>query len=257
VLQYSNTPFPRPKPTVNLDETLVKRVRGSIAAPDHIKEEAQVNKIVLLTVLMILVLAGIAHATPSTLIWIPSTDIQAGSTHLGIDAFSAAGSADDPTTDFGLTFGNGRYEWGVDYFEGIDDPIYLNAKALLKDESPTSLRLVAGVYSYGTDDSTAYNILYLLGSRTLSFGRLTAGYGIGREEALGADNAMLLLGYDKVINDRWGFAMDYQSGKSAFGAFSAGATYVINPTTSIIVGYTWFNDDSLADCFTMQFDVNL
>jgi hypothetical protein len=210
----------------------------------------------ILIVTCMLILTGAVQSTPSTLIWIPSTDIQAGTPHLGIDALSAAGSAEDPATDFGLTFGNGRYEWGVDYLEGIDDPIYLNAKALLKGETQASPRLVAGVYSFGTDDATAYDIFYLLGSKSFGFGRLTAGYGIGRKEALGEDNAMLLLGYDKMLSDKWGFAMDYQGGKSSFGAFSAGATYAINPSTSVIVGYTWFNDDAFADCLTTQFDMN-
>lgn len=39
-------------------------------------------------------------------------------------------------------------------------------------------------------------------------------------------------------------------------AVHATAIYVINPTTSVIVGYTWFNDDSFTDCLTTQFDMN-
>ncbi|MBP6964380.1 MAG: hypothetical protein KBC96_08245 [Armatimonadetes bacterium] len=207
--------------------------------------------------LIILALAVTAHATPSTLIWIPSTDIQTGSVHLGIDAFLAEGGADDPATDFGLTFGDGKIEYGLDYFEGIDDPLYLNAKALLKDESPTSPRLVAGVYGLGTDGDTSSSIVYLLASKTLSSGRLTAGYGVGRKRALGGDNAMVLLGYDKMISDKWWAAVDYQGGESAFGALSAGVAYTFSPTTSLIVGYDWFNDSSLADCVTIQLDMNL
>lgn len=210
----------------------------------------------ILIVTCMLILAGVAHATPSTLIWIPSTDIQVDSTHLGIDAFRTSGNADDPATDIGLTFGNGRYEWGIDYFEGIDDPIYLNAKALLKDETPTSPRLVAGVYAYGTNDATAYNIWYLLGSKTFDFGRLTAGYGIGRKEALGEDNAMIMLGFDRAIGDKWWAAVDYQGGESGFGALSAGVACTISPTTSVLLGYDWFNDDSLADALTVQLDMN-
>lgn len=207
-------------------------------------------------VFCVLVMATAAYATPSTLIWIPSTDLQAGSTHLGIDALSASGDAEDPATDFCLTFGDGRFEYGIDYFEGIDDPLFFNAKALLKDESETSPRLAAGIYGLGTESATAANIIYLLGSKTFPAGRFTAGYGVGRKEALGDDNAMILLGFDRIISARWGFAIDYQGGKSAFGAFSSGATYVINPTTSIIAGYTWFNDDAFADCLTTQFDMN-
>lgn len=210
----------------------------------------------ILIVTCMLILAGVAHATPSTLIWIPSTDIQVDSTHLGIDAFRTSGNADDPATDIGLTFGNGRYEWGIDYFEGIDDPIYLNAKALLKDETPTSPRLVAGFYGYGTESSTSYNIVYLLGSKTLEIGRFTAGYGVGRSEALGDDNAMIMLGFDRAIGDKWWAAVDYQGGESGFGALSAGVACTISPTTSVLLGYDWFNDDSLADALTVQLDIN-
>lgn len=215
------------------------------------------NNKLLFTILIMSGLAVVAHSTPSTLIWIPSTDIQSGSGHLGVDAFLAAGDADDPATDFGLTFGDGKYEYGVDYFEGIDDPIYLNAKALLKDETAASARLVAGVYNYGTDDATAYNIWYLLASKTFDFGRLTAGYGVGREEALGDDHAMLLLGWDRAVSDKWWAAIDYQGGKSAFGAISAGVAYAVSPAASLILGYDWFNDSSLADCLTIQVDMNL
>lgn len=215
------------------------------------------GKRAVLTALMIIGLATVAYATPSTLVWIPSTDIQSGSAHFGVDAFLAEGDAEDPATDFGLTFGNGKYEYGVDCFEGIGDPIYLNAKALLKDETATSPRIAAGVYGLGTDSDTSYAIIYVLGSKTFDFGRLTAGYGVGREEALGDDNGMLLLGFDRAIADEWWAAVDYQGGKSGFGALSAGVAYTINPTTSILVGYDWFNDSSLADCATIQFDVNL
>ncbi len=52
-----------------------------------------------------------AWGTPSTQVWIPSTDVEAyGSFHLGVDVYTtvftdAADGAQDFPTDFGLTVG--------------------------------------------------------------------------------------------------------------------------------------------------------
>ncbi len=236
----------------------MKRRVGIICVTEHIEEDAHVNKRAVLIALMasaMMAIGSAAYATPSTLIWIPSTDIQSGSMHLGIDIYEASGDGDLPT-DYGLTFGNGEFEYGVDYFEGIDDPVFFNAKALLIDESPTSPRLVAGVYGLGTRSATSSSIIYLLGSKTFPIGRFTAGYGVGRKAALGEDNAMILLGFDKALSDRWWAAVDYQGGKSAFGALNAGVAYTFSPTTSVIVGRDWYNDRSIPDTLTAQLDMN-
>ncbi|MHB1458065.1 MAG: hypothetical protein ACYC0V_14240, partial [Armatimonadota bacterium] len=63
-------------------------------------------------------------------------------------------------------------------------------------------------------------------------------------------------GLDKSLNDKVWAAVDYQSGKSAFGALSAGVAYNFTKTTSLIVGYDWYNDSNLADTFTAQLDIN-
>ena len=200
---------------------------------------------------------GTAYSTPSTLIWIPSTDIQpTKQTHLGIDVY--APSTGDTLTVFGLTVGDGKsIEGGIDYLsmKGTSDPVRFNGKVAILKESGSVPALVVGVYDFGGD--AASNIVYALGSKSFSVGRATFGYGIGKESVLGVDNGMVFLGFDKTLSDKWWFAVDYQGGMSAFGAASTGIAYTLSPNSSIIVGYDWFNDNSLADTFTVQWDANI
>ena len=52
--------------------------------------------------LLSVIYAVAAHATPSTLIWIPSTDIQADKTwHLGIDNYFSPNAGTRSATDVG------------------------------------------------------------------------------------------------------------------------------------------------------------
>src|SRR3990172_6553373 len=101
-----------------------------------------IAKVFFLTVLMLAACAGAASATPSTQIWIPSTDVQAYKTlHLGIDNYIRVKRASDgsrwPTAyDVGLTAGRLPFEKlqmevGIDYiYFGVDamdnHPIYFN-----------------------------------------------------------------------------------------------------------------------------------
>jgi hypothetical protein len=214
-----------------------------------------VLKNIILLIIALCAVAGAASATPSTLIWIPSTDIQAvGQTHFGYDIYSP--SSGDTLTDIGLTIGNGKIEGGVDYLSlnGIEDPLRLNVKGVVMDETKTSPKIVLGLFDAG--GTSASNMVYALGSKTFSGTRVHVGYCIGKESALDGDNSMILLGVDKAFNSKWWGAVDYQGGKSAFGALSAGVAYNFTPTTSLIVGYDWYNDSSLSDTMTVQLDVN-
>lgn len=209
-----------------------------------------------ITFLCACMIMGAVNATPSTLVWIPSTDIQAsGIGHLGIDTY--APSEGNSLLDYGLTFGSGRLEYGIDYLNidgGVDSPARWNAKYLLKDEDGNIPRLTAGIYDAG--GSEASNIIYLLGSKSFPMARLTMGIGQGKESVLGEDNTMVFLGLDKSLTDKIWAAVDYQSGKSAFGALSAGVAYNFTKNTSLIVGYDWYNDSSLNDTLTLQMDMN-
>src|SRR5689334_20962202 len=77
-----------------------------------------------------------ALATPSTIIYIPSTDIQAPKTmHFGIDSyFTFDNQGTGNVTDTGLTWGFKRFEVGVDHIGGTNEPFLGNAKFLVTPE---------------------------------------------------------------------------------------------------------------------------
>jgi len=165
--------------------------------------------------------AGAALATPSTQIWIPSTDVQAYKTlHLGIDNYfraSGKGSFGNPNVrdnnvyDIGLTAGvlpfeKLQMEIGVDYMSlGIEPndnhPVMGNFKIGTPEDSlfKFSPALAVGMYNIGVsqEQSTAplvvsgQNIVYALAAKTLpaigpvpSLGRISAGYYRGAKRAL-------------------------------------------------------------------------
>ena len=88
----------------------------------------KISKLLACIAALSLLSAGVALATPSTQIWIPSTDIQKfGSFHLGIDNYVAAeGEGTVPLYVLGLTAGvipseTVQAEIGVDYMAGLGD----------------------------------------------------------------------------------------------------------------------------------------
>jgi len=228
---------------------------------------------------------GIAMATPSTQIWIPSTDVQAFKTlHLGIDNYtrtSSAGSDIRPNVyDLGVTAGvlpfeKVQAEVGVDYITyGIDaydsNPLYFNAKLGTPEGSlfGGSPALAVGGYAFGTkEDLTDANIVYGLAAKTLPVvGRLSAGYYTGNDDVLldkngNEENDGLLLSWDRTmseISDKLWVAVDYQGGDNAFGALSFGASWAFAKNVSVIVGYDIYNDNAMGgeDTFTTQLDIN-
>ncbi len=229
--------------------------------------------------------AGVASATPSTQIWIPSTDIQAFKTgHLGIDYYArssenAAGQRPH-VYDFGLTAGvlpfeKIQMEAGFDLITNGDSaaddhPLYFNAKLGTPEGSlfEGSPALAAGGYLFGTDsDLTDYNVVYGLFAKTIPvLGRFSAGYYVGNEDLLldangEKDNHGVLLSLDRTlseISDKLWAAVDYQGGDNALGAFSFGVSYAFAPNVSVIVGYGIYNDNATGgeDTFTTQLDIN-
>src|SRR3990172_12513358 len=93
------------------------------------------------TVMFLVMAAGMAYATPSTQIWIPSTDVQPyKKVHFGMDSYIKTESQDGvyeaTVTNYGLTVGvlpfeKVQAEVGVDYRDiggAHDYPLYFNAK---------------------------------------------------------------------------------------------------------------------------------
>jgi hypothetical protein len=229
---------------------------------------------------------GIALATPSTQIWIPSTDVQAFKTgHIGIDNYTRTSnnSVTSHVYDLGVTAGvlpfeKLQAEVGIDYItngsNGYDgNPLYFNAKLATPEDSLFALSpaLAFGAYGIGTQTSgpfrTDQNIMYGLAAKTLPVvGRLSAGYYFGNDKVLldkngNKENDGVLLSWDRTmteISDKLWVAADYQGGKNAVGAFSFGASWAFSKNVSLIFGYDIYNDTAVAgkNTFTTQVDIN-
>jgi hypothetical protein len=180
-------------------------------------------KIVTLAMTLTLAVSGAALATPSTQIWIPSTDIQPfGTVHLNIDNYfrssgvgDASGSPlkrDANVMDIGPTVGvlpfeKIQAEVGFDYLTIANDPndnhpFSFNAKVGTPEDAFFKYQpaLAVGMYNvgptnYGKDRApgitSGQNIAYVLAARTLpkmgavpSLGRISAGYYHGSDRAL-------------------------------------------------------------------------
>lgn len=164
--------------------------------------------------------SGMALATPSTQIWIPSTDIQAfGTAHLNIDGYFRASGVARATTssrdanvyDVGPTVGvlpfeKLQAEVGFDYLTMGSDPndnrpFSGNFKIGTPEDALFSYSpaLAFGMYNIGKNPGSAnapfvasgQNILYFLAAKTIpalgpvpSLGRVSAGYYRGAKSAL-------------------------------------------------------------------------
>jgi hypothetical protein len=202
-----------------------------------------------------------AWATPSTLIFIPSTDVQAPKTwHFGLDTyFTFDGKGTGNVVDTGLTYGlPGRIEVGLDHVGGSDDPFMANAKWQIMPESGKGPAIAIGGYNWGgSDNALAGNLLYALISKTFGrTGRFHLGFQYGDDSRVGDDNEMILLGWDKQINPKWWAAIDYASGDSGFGAISPGVGYAFAQNTSVVFGYDIYNNSGFDDTITIQVDIN-
>jgi len=227
-----------------------------------------------------------AYATPSTQIWIPSTDIQKyKSLHLNVDNYLAAkrepgGLWKAPLFMAGPTIGVLPYEKiqaeaGFDLMRaGLASdsyPLYLHAKVGTPEGTvfTGAPALAVGGYNFGMKQGvTNQNIVYGLAAKNLAkLGRLSAGYYSGNDKVLLDDNGDkanhgVLLSWDRTItevSDKLWAAVDYQGSDSAMGAFSFGASWAFAPNTSMIFGYDVYTNHKMAgaDTFTVQLDVNL
>jgi hypothetical protein len=220
-------------------------------------------------------------ATPSTQIWIPSTDIQPYKTfHLNIDAYARAGSNDDgsrtapvwvigPTVGV-LPFEKIQAEVGFDLISQGGDadrhPFYGHGKVGTPEGAwfKGSPAVAVGGYNFGTKSgdarapnfelATNQNIVYGLVAKTLPvIGRLSAGYYTGNKKVLVDENGAsdengVLLSWDRTISeisDKLWLAVDYQGGDSALGALSFGAAWSFAKNVSVIFGYDIYNNKDL------------
>jgi hypothetical protein len=231
------------------------------------------------------------HSTPSTQIWIPSTDFQKWKTmHLGldnyirtskIDGIRGAGMFDIGLTTGLLPFEKFQGEIGVDYLSmgdsNYDDfPVYFNAKIGFPEGAifKGSPALALGAYNIGLKkDFTNYNIVYGLIAKTIPvLGRVSVGYYTGNDKVLVDENLEkakdgFLFSWDRTmseISDKLWLAVDYQGGKNYLGALSFGASWAFSKNVSVIFGYDIYNNKKAyyntnnqnANTFTAQVDIN-
>jgi hypothetical protein len=249
------------------------------------------KKFSLFTVIGLFTLMGVLKATPSTQIWIPSTDIQAFKTlHLGIDNYIRTETVDgvrgSTIYDGGLTVGilpfkKLQAEVGADFMTMSDNvydnyPVYFNLKIATPEGSifKGSPSLAVGAYNFGTKkDLTNYDIVYGLIAKTIPVvGRLSAGYYYGNDKILLDDKGKkaaggILLSLDRAmpeISDKLWLAVDYQGGMNYLGALSFGFSWNFSKNVSVIFGYDIYNNtkalynsvDTNAQTFTTQLDIN-
>jgi hypothetical protein len=244
-----------------------------------------------ITIILCFLVSEITFSTPSTQIWIPSTDFQKWKTiHLGIDNYIRTskinGIRGAGMIDFGLTTGllpfeKFQGEIGVDYLymgdNNYDDyPIYFNAKIGLPEDAlfKNSPAIALGAFNLGLRKNlTNYNIIYGEIAKTIPIlGRLTVGYYSGNDkilvdENLKKANSGLLLSWDRMmteISDKLWIALDYQGGRSYLGALNFGASWAFSKNVSVIFGYDIYNNRNAyyntknqnANSFTAQVDIN-
>ena len=210
--------------------------------------------------------ATLAWATPSTIIRMPSSDVQPYATfHLGIDNNTTMFVPTDnggyalPTT-YGLTVGLFstpliQVEAGIDIREPTDKPITWNLKIAMPEgaEAPGMPAIVIGVYDMGTADGVNdYNILYAHVAKTISFlGRFTFGYFVGNASKLvkgsgQKDSNALMMSFDRrmpEINDRLWFGIDYMGTRTDYGSVNFGFSWSFSEQASLLLGYIRYNEE--------------
>ncbi|NLE00344.1 MAG: hypothetical protein GX640_10760 [Fibrobacter sp.] len=234
------------------------------------------------TALLVSFICFEASATPSTQIWIPSTDIQPfKKLHIGWDAYigTASGGTEGVLSNGGLTIGvlpfsKVAMEVGVDFRDGNGNhknPFYFNAKVGVPENTFSKYQpsVAIGAYDFGTKkDFSTYNIVYGLVSKNIwklgrfSFGGYKGGVGVENAEVLfNNSTAGFLVSWDRVINelsDKLWVCIDFQSGKSSYGALNFGAGWNFASNASMILGYNIYNDhDMYKPTVTYQIDINL
>ena len=225
-----------------------------------------------------------ALATPSTQIWIPSTDVQGFlNPHFGWDVYlsnTGKGSFSNGGITMGvLPFKKISMEVGIDYRDlslGLPGdhryPVYFNAKLGVPEDAFFKYMpaIAVGGLDFGLKDSvTNYNVSYGIVARTIPvIGRISVGgySGMGPDmlwmsSKAEVEKSGLLASWDRVmteISSKLWLAVDYQSANNGYGALSVGGSWSFAPNASVIFGYDIFNDENLSKpTFTMQVDINL
>jgi hypothetical protein len=241
----------------------------------------------MLTCIVVALRGSALFATPSTQIWIPSTDVQGfGAFHLGWDSYIKTESKEGMDLYEGTVTNGGitasvvpskkiGLEIGIDYRDinaNHQYPMYFNAKLGTPEDGFFKYMpaVAVGIFDLGfKKDITNYNVIYGLLAKTIwKLGRISAGGYTGNDKLLlnmgdgeKKDNSGLLVSWDRTIpeiTDKLWLAVDYMGGKSSYGALSFGAAFAVSPDAGFIIGYDIFNDaKTYKPTVTVQVDFNI
>jgi len=229
-----------------------------------------------------------AHATASTHIWAPSTDVQGFNVwHITTDMYlavgnDAVGNRIPTITNIGLTVGvlplkRINMEIGIDHKSGLgaldNYPMYGNLKIGVPENAIANgfPAVAAGVFDVGTkSDATDYNVVYGKIARTISaggfsLGRFSAGWFAGNEKLLldgkgEKDKSGLLAAWERTvteISDKLWICVEYMGTESVYGSFNIGASWKVVENVSVLGGYEIFNNADLVDTATLQVDIDI
>jgi hypothetical protein len=245
-------------------------------------------KLVAVAAALVALTSSSALATPSTQIWIPSTDVKGfKEVNISLDnyvRFSNAADAGVNTIDIGVTAGilpleKFKIEVGVDYMTdntagslASNHPAYFNFKAGVPEDAffAGMPAVAAGMYGLNTASTTlSQNIAYGLIAKTFPVvGRLSVGGYNGAETYFGTGKTKsgVLASWDRTmseISDKLWLAVDYQGGNNYLGALTVGGSWAFSKQVSLIVGVGFYNEISVEKggggkpTFTTQLDINL
>ena len=242
-------------------------------------------KIVAAASMLVAMACGSAMATPSTQIWIPSTDVKGfKEVNISIDNYARVSSAADAganTFDVGVTVGvlpleKFKLEVGIDYItdntagsEMTKHPANFNFKAGVPEDAFFKGMPAVAVGMFGMNTASAplsANVAYGLIAKTFPVvGRLSAGGYSGAERTLGKNtNAGVLASWDRTmseISDKLWLCVDYMGGNNALSAVTVGGSWSFTPNLSLIIGYDVYNPGQAKlpggkPTFTTQLDIN-
>jgi hypothetical protein len=238
----------------------------------------------LLAAVMLLGAATAARATPSTVVWAPSTTYTQPflTPHLTYDSYFRK-DADYPTT-VGLTIGLipsdvVQAEAGFDLLYPSDDPVVLNGKVTLLEDKLFAYQpaLSVGVANAGVTDATNFAMVYGILSKTVPGvgATVAAGLGYGLDDDLWvdetgeADQTVFLgsitsptLSVGKPWLSGLALAADVQTGSNSFSAAGVAGVLYFTPSVALLTGPVFFlNRDTQPNrsdfMWTMQVDVDV
>lgn len=229
-----------------------------------------------------------AHATATTHIWAPSTDVQAYRLwHVTADMYlavknDAAGNRVPSVTNVGLTVGvlpfkRINMEIGADHKTGLgaldDFPMYGNVKIGIPEGAfgNGTPAAAVGVFDVGTKGGrTDFDVIYgeiarTFSARGVSLGRLSAGYFMGNEHLLvdrqgKKDNTGLLAAWERTmteVSDKLWLCVEYMGTESLYGTLNVGGSWKFANNVSMIFGYDIFNNSDLVNTVTVQVDIDI